>query len=108
MKFNIYHAKKLANPFDMPEPATDNYTLVGQVDAADVEQAYLRTQNLGPEGWPLQSTTTKALSERIRSTSVGDIILSEDGQASRIEMIGTKIVQFTPPSDEIADWSNKW
>jgi hypothetical protein len=100
MKFNIYHTLTLAHPFELPSPTQENYKLVGQVQVRNVEEAYAATQNLGPGGWALNNTSTMSKADRIRSTSVGDIAVAEDGTAHRFEMVGTSKVDFTLPTLE--------
>ena len=83
-RFDVYHRNELYQhptaTFTMDEALTpdivgwpDAYTLVASVECRNKERAYQLTQHI--EGSWLDNPDARALTEKARSTSVGDIIV---------------------------------
>ena len=89
-KAKVYHK---INPDFMPEhnPKRDDYKLVAEVDANDLDKVYARTQNID-SSWTKNSIVSTNLPQ-CRSTSVGDMI-EVNGQLHMVDMIGFKNVQW--------------
>jgi hypothetical protein len=85
MKYRVFHAER----FQFPPPRwPDGYRLVAEVDAADPQAAFART-NSHDRHWSLQPGVT-CIDPEARSTSIGDVVVSPAGEAFRCEPVGWK------------------
>lgn len=89
MKFDIYHIKK--TNFVAKKMPEVSYAKVGIVEAESLDDAYNKTQNI-ESSW-LQNPDVSSPLTQCRSTSVGDIIFSqEEKQGYMVMQIGFKKV----------------
>jgi len=97
MMFRLYHAKNLREvSFASSEEISalfhlgDNYEFVGYIDAANLEEVYMKTQNID-EAWTSKIEASQlSLSKRAgcRSTSMGDVILDDDSSEYAVASFG--------------------
>ena len=88
MKIKVYHAKEPNFGMgDHPEFNNDNYDLVAEVEVAGnaYGEAFRLTNHIDKDWWANPEVTCI---KRSRSTSVGDVIVDDDGVRRRCEMIG--------------------
>jgi len=91
MNFKIYQAQK-GNFFADIIPASE-YILVAEVEANSLDEAYSKSQNIS-KSW-LKNNGVKSEYTNCRSTSVGDIIYSEEEKKGYlVDMVGFKNVDI--------------
>jgi hypothetical protein len=82
MKFKVYHAKQPNFLGDIPRAQSDwengGYLLVAEVDAVDIEEVYEKTNTINKH-WRTNNGVIATTKIAGRSTSVGDIVQSEEG-----------------------------
>lgn len=94
MRYIVYHVK---NPsFGLKEHVwPDEYNAVAQVEAAELEDVFVRTNTNATPWW--KGSGLVLLSENPRSTSVGDVVVDYEGKAFRCASMGwEQIENFIP------------
>lgn len=87
MQFKVYHANNPNFGFgEHPEFGEDTFTHVANVEC-DRHGEVFRLTNHIDDDWG-NNKGVEALVERRRSTSVGDVVVGEDGTRYRCEMMG--------------------
>ena len=87
MKMTVYHAKEpnfgmgKHPPFDQ-----DHYEKVAELKALSPEGAFEMTNHIDKPWWENKGVLRHK--DKARSTSVGDVIVCEDGRKWRVEMVG--------------------
>jgi hypothetical protein len=70
---------------------TGELTHVANVDTNELEYAYELSQNMNIEGWLNNDNVDKVCEDsRIRSSSMGDVFETENGDRYKISLIGFK------------------
>lgn len=84
MKYKVYHAHDIGSILNkVPESfCPDDYMLVAEVECLDDEDVFRATNHINSD-WTLNPEVTHRPRplDRCRSTSVGDVIINEDGVA---------------------------
>lgn len=98
MAIKVFHASR--NPetgrpydprFDGEWPLDDlHYTQVAEVDSDDFDEAFMLTNHID-HPW-FENDKVTAVAADARSTSVGDVFVTEDGASYRVEAVGFKRV----------------
>jgi hypothetical protein len=90
--FKVYHSKH--HDFQVVDIAAfneENYVLVAEVDAEHEDDAYKLTNTIhGP--WVLNEEVRPTMPGRLRSTSVGDVIVSPDGTRLLVLPVGWRVI----------------
>ena len=94
MKFKVYHAINPTFGFgDRPKYPSD-YKQVAIVEAEDIEEVFRITNHID-DNWENNPEVLEVIGNGHRSTSVGDIVVDENGVVNRCEIVGWVKV---PPS----------
>lgn len=78
MKFNIYHAKEPTFGFGEQPKFPEAYDKVAIVEAESMKDTFRITNHID-EPWTDNPEVVKMYKERVRSTSVGDVVEDADG-----------------------------
>jgi hypothetical protein len=88
--FKVYHAKNHSfQVADVVEFNDENYKLVAEVDAENIEEAYELTNHIS-QPWTKNKGVRVQGDGRHRSTSVGDVIVTETGMRLVCNVVGWK------------------
>jgi len=86
MKLKVYHAKNPTFLDTRPVEFTDkNFELVAEVECENFGDVFYLTNHVDHEWW--KNTGVECI-KRSRSTSVGDVVVAEDGQRFRCLSVG--------------------
>jgi len=89
MIFKVYHHKTPTFGFgETPEFNDDNFTVVAEVEcpAENYGDVFRITNHIDADWW--KNPEVKSFTEGSRSTSVGDVIVGDDGVRRRCESAG--------------------
>ena len=89
MIFKVYHHKTPTFGFgETPEFNESNFELIAEVEcpAGEYGDVFRITNHIDEAWW--KNPEVKSFKDRSRSTSVGDVIVSDDGIRRRCEMTG--------------------
>ena len=100
MTYEVWHARRPA--FGLaPRRFPGEFTHVALVECRDLDKAYELTNNLGWH-WS-KNPEVKAASDKLRSTSVGDVIIAPDGMAHSVESVGFAPIGHYKKGRHLAD-----
>jgi len=86
----VFHAK--APNFGRSDPDfPEEYEKVATVDTNDIEIAYMQTNNI-TQSWVKNKDVTAFVTEA-RSTSVGDVVLDNEGRLHRCSNMGWEEIE---------------
>ena len=90
MRYKVFHAiKPTFGVPGLPQPKfPEEFEKVAEVEALSKEQVFAKTNNIDTP-WT-KNEGVNAVREKIRSTSVGDVIEDETGKKFITDMIGWK------------------
>lgn len=92
MKFEVYHARELQSPFASPPPFdVEHYELVARVECDCIEDVFLLTNHVD-RSWRSNPEVEVLTEGRVRSTSVGDVIVDEGGVTLRCASWGWDVM----------------
>lgn len=66
----------------------DEYSLVATVDSENLDKVFTLTNTIDHPWWNNEGVTKEFVGEGCRSTSVGDVVIREDGTKYICESIG--------------------
>lgn len=92
MTCDIYHVTEDAphgyafrpHPEESWNDRREKYRFAGSVDAESLSGAYKRTQHVGGD-WTEEADHSRSVA---RSTSVGDVIITDEGEAYEVARVG--------------------
>lgn len=79
MKFKVYHREELASLFDKDagKDFPEGYSLAASVECDNIDEVFRVTNHID-ESWTENPEVKELHDPRPRSTSVGDVVVSED------------------------------
>lgn len=86
MKFQVYHAVKPTFGMTKPNFPTD-YKKIAIVETNDLEDVFRITNHID-EDWRKNPEVLETIGDKFRSTSVGDVVVDEKGEAHYCDVIG--------------------
>jgi len=89
MKYKVYHAINPTFGFGKKPEFPSEYKLVATVECADLEDVFRITNHID-EDWTKNPEVTELFHNRPRSTSVGDVVIDEDGYHFYCDQVGWK------------------
>ena len=91
MRFDIYHADKPTFGFGKDPKFPEEYTKVATVDADEVDDTFRITNHI-EHNWTTNPEVIEMYSFKARSTSVGDVVVDENGIAHYCDQVGWKVI----------------
>lgn len=91
---HVFHSPKIRSSFDPDFPTkkdeVKDYSLVAAVDTDDLDEAYYLTNHIDHSWYENKGVTVYVES---RSTSVGDVLVTNDGTMYIVAMIGFTVLE---------------
>lgn len=89
MIFTVYHAKEPTFGFGEVPVYPEGYKAIAVIDSPDLKETFRITNHI-EENWEKNPEVLEILIPNNRSTSVGDVMVGNDGKVFRCEMVGWK------------------
>ena len=87
MKFTVYHAKEPTFGFGEKPIFPEAYEKVAIVECEDLEDAFRATNHIDT-AWTKNPEVVETFKARVRSTSVGDVVVNANGREFYCDMVG--------------------
>jgi len=87
MKYEVWHVKNPTFQMGYGGEFPTAYEKVAEVDCKDLEHAFEVTNHIDHD-WATNSEVTKRAKKPLRSTSVGDVLVDENGVKMMVAPVG--------------------
>ena len=87
IKFTVYHATKPTFGFGEKPVFPEAYEKVAIVECEDIEDVFRATNHIDHD-WRMNPEVIESFKDKVRSTSVGDVVEDEDGNKLYCDRIG--------------------
>jgi hypothetical protein len=89
MKYEVWHAKEPTFGFGDQPKFPEEYEMVAVVDCKDEEDVFEKTNHITHD-WTQNPEVIRRAKKSLRSTSVGDVLVDEDGNRLYCDHVGWK------------------
>jgi len=87
MKFTVYHAKQPTFGFGEQPAFPEAYDKIAIVECEDVDDVFRATNHIDHD-WRMNPEVIESFKDKVRSTSVGDVVEDEVGNKLYCDRIG--------------------